>query len=61
MPEDEKKQETLEQDEFNPTLAAMEEEIKPKIISTINVICKHYTKFPHESGPNRLIKGVLNL
>ncbi len=43
-PQDEKKQEALEQDEFNPTLAAMEEEIKPKIISTINSICKDYTK-----------------
>ena len=42
--QNEKKQEALEQDEFNPTLAAMEEEIKPQIISTINSICKDYTK-----------------
>ena len=32
------------EDEFNPSLAAMEEEIKPKIISTINNLCKNYTK-----------------
>jgi len=44
LPEDEKNQEGLEEDEFNPTLAAMEEEIRPQIISTINVLCKNYTK-----------------
>ena len=42
--EDDKKNEALEQDEFNPTLAAMEEEIKPQIISTINTLCNDYTK-----------------
>ena len=31
-------------DEFNPTLAAMEEEIKPKILKTINSLCKEYSK-----------------
>ena len=41
---DEKKDESLEQDEFNPSLAAMEEEIKPQIISTINLLCKDYVK-----------------
>ena len=39
-----KNQEALEQDEFNPSLAAMEEEIKPQMISTINILCKDYTK-----------------
>ena len=39
-----KSDEIIEEDEFNPTLAAMEEEIKPKIISTINSLCKDYTK-----------------
>ena len=34
----------VEEDEFNPSLAAMEEEIKPEIISTINTLCKNYTK-----------------
>ena len=43
-PEDNKNQEGLEQDEFNPTLAAMEEEIKPKIILTMNILCKDYAK-----------------
>tara|TARA_Y100000590_G_scaffold456784_1_gene608081 strand:+ start:1687 stop:3594 length:1908 start_codon:yes stop_codon:yes gene_type:complete len=39
-----KNQEALEQDEFNPSLAAMEEEIKPQIISSINILCKDYAK-----------------
>ena len=33
-----------EEDEFNPSLAAMEKEIRPKIISSINILCKSYTK-----------------
>ena len=41
---EDKNQETIEQDEFNPSLAAMEAEIKPQIISTINFLCKDYTK-----------------
>jgi len=39
-----KNQDTIEEDEFNPTLAAMEEEIKPQVISTINSLCKDYAK-----------------
>ncbi len=39
-----KEQEEVEQDEFNPSLAVMEEEIKPQIISTINSLCKDYSK-----------------
>ncbi len=31
-------------DEFNPTLAAMEEEIKPKVLKTINILSKEYSK-----------------
>ena len=31
-------------DEFNPTLAAMEEEIKPKVLKTINILSKEYAK-----------------
>ena len=31
-------------DEFNPTLAAMETEIKPKVLKTINIINKEYGK-----------------
>ena len=34
----------IEEDEFNPTLAAMEEEIKPKILKTINDLTKEYNK-----------------
>ena len=33
-----------EDDEFNPSLAAMEEEIKPRVISTINILDKNYSK-----------------
>ncbi len=42
--EQNKSQEYLDEDEFNPSLAAMEEEIKPQIISTINSLCKSYNK-----------------
>ena len=43
--EDNKDQEyEIEEDEFNPSLAAMEEEIKPRIISIINALCKNYSK-----------------
>ena len=41
---DEKSMEITEHDEFNPSLAAMEEEIKPQIISIISTLCKDYTK-----------------
>jgi len=41
---DSKNQEYLEEDEFNPSLAAMEQEIKPQIISTIDYLCKCYAK-----------------
>ncbi len=33
-----------EEDEFNPSLAAMEEEIRPQVISTITNLCKNYNK-----------------
>ena len=43
---DENSSETSEvsDDEFNPTLAAMESEIKPKILKTINDLTKEYNK-----------------
>ena len=31
-------------EDFNPTLAAMETEIKPKVLKTINTLTKEYTK-----------------
>ena len=34
----------VEEDEFNPTLAAMENEIKPKVLKTINNLTKEYSK-----------------
>lgn len=42
--QDDKNVEYSEEDEFNPSLAAMEEEIKPKIISTITILSKKYSK-----------------
>ena len=33
-----------DEDEFNPSLAAMEQEVKPKVIATIDEICKNYNK-----------------
>ena len=44
LSEDTKNKTPLEEDEFNPTLAAMEEEIKPQVISTFNDLCIDYTK-----------------
>tara|TARA_B100000700_G_scaffold241504_1_gene268770 strand:- start:58 stop:1968 length:1911 start_codon:yes stop_codon:yes gene_type:complete len=35
---------TDEEDEFNPSLAAMEEEIRPQVLDTINVLSKNYIK-----------------
>ena len=32
------------EDEFNPTLAGMESEIKPKVLKTVNIITKDYNK-----------------
>ncbi len=37
-------QQDVEEDEFNPTLAAMESEIKPKILDTVNKLTKDYSK-----------------
>ena len=31
-------------DDFNPTLAAMESEIKPKVLKTVNILTKEYSK-----------------
>ena len=31
-------------EEFNPTLAAMETEIKPKVLKTVNILTKEYNK-----------------
>ena len=34
----------VNEDEFNPTLAAMESEIKPKVLKTVNTLTKEYNK-----------------
>jgi len=41
---DSEEEEYVEEDEFNVPLAAMEEEIKPQVISTIENLCKNYSK-----------------
>ena len=38
------KNEDSDDDEFNPTLAAMETEIKPKVLKTVNTLTKEYAK-----------------
>ncbi len=35
---------TDDDEDFNPTLAAMETEIKPKVLKTVNTLTKEYTK-----------------
>ena len=43
---DQKSEETagVSDDEFNPTLAAMESEIKPKVLKTVHILTKEYNK-----------------
>jgi RNA polymerase primary sigma factor len=41
---DKNEESTGDDDEFNPTLAAMESEIKPKVLKTINTLTKEYGK-----------------
>jgi RNA polymerase primary sigma factor len=42
--ETDKNEESTDDDEFNPTLAAMESEIKPKVLKTVNTLTKEYGK-----------------
>jgi len=42
--ETDKNEESNDDDEFNPTLAAMETEIKPKVLKTVNTLTKEYGK-----------------
>ncbi|MDC1132633.1 RNA polymerase sigma factor RpoD [Candidatus Pelagibacter sp.] len=42
--ETDKNEESAGDDEFNPTLAAMESEIKPKVLKTVNILTKEYGK-----------------
>jgi len=42
--ETDKNEESAGDDEFNPTLAAMESEIKPKVLKTVNTLTKEYGK-----------------
>jgi len=42
--ENNQNQKYAEEDEFNPSLAAMEAEIRPKVILTIDGLCKNYNK-----------------
>ena len=56
--QEEKKDDLTEEDEFNPSLAVMEEEIKPQIISTIDVLSKNYAKI--NKYQNEKLNCVLN-
>ncbi|MBD1109236.1 RNA polymerase sigma factor RpoD [Pelagibacterales bacterium SAG-MED50] len=47
-----------EDDDFNPTLAAMETEIKPKVLKTVNTLTKEYTKLIKYQ--NEKLNSVLN-
>ena len=47
-----------DEDEFNPTLAAMESEIKPKVLETVNNLTKNYTKLIKHQ--NEKLNCVLN-
>ena len=44
--EDEKDENTIDEgdDDFNPTLAAMESEIKPKVLKTVHLLTKEYRR-----------------
>jgi RNA polymerase primary sigma factor len=42
--ETDKEDGSSEDDDFNPTLAAMESEIKPKVLQTVNTLTKEYNK-----------------
>ena len=48
----------VSEDEFNPTLAAMESEIKPKVLKTINNLSKEYNKLIKYQ--NEKLECVLN-
>ena len=41
---DKNEESSSDEDEFNPTLAAMETEIKPKVLKTVNTLTKEYGK-----------------
>ena len=47
-----------DEDEFNPTLAAMESEIKPKVLETVNNLTKNYSKLIKHQ--NEKLNCVLN-
>ena len=59
--EDSKNQEYVDEDEFNLSLAAMEQEIKPQIILTVNTLCKYYTKLIKTQKENDEFKCVNNI
>ena len=41
---EESEEANIDEDEFNPTLAAMETEIKPKVLKTVKTLTKEYSK-----------------
>ena len=49
---------TDDEDEFNPTLAAMESEIKPRVLETVNNLTKNYSKLIKYQ--NEKLNNILN-
>ena len=55
---DPEQQETNEDDEFNVSLAKMEEEIKPKIINILDSLNKNYLKLKKYQVENRMYFSI---
>ena len=58
--EEGKKEEFSEEDEFNPSLAAMEAEIRPQVILTIDNICKNYNKILKETSYKNIQNEIIS-
>tara|TARA_B100000886_G_scaffold119216_1_gene80144 strand:+ start:2130 stop:3944 length:1815 start_codon:yes stop_codon:yes gene_type:complete len=54
----EEKTNSDDDDEFNPTLAAMESEIKPRVLETVNNLTKNYSKLIKHQ--NEKLNSILN-
>ena len=53
--ETDKNEESNDDDEFNPTLAAMESEIKPKVLKTVNTLTKEYGRLTKYQKKNWIV------
>ena len=59
--EDEKEENSNDEsdDDFNPTLAAMESEIKPKVLKTVHLLTKEYRKLIKYRAPLPIFKILI--